>query len=151
MYAGDYERITKGGQTWHVNYVSGPEGLTAIIVTNGSAEQTHYVFTDHLGSILKTVDAAGNMTSTQSFDAWGRYRNPINWEYDSNFGTRPDWLIRGFTGHEHLRAFALIHMNARLYDPITSRTLSPDNYVANADATQDYNRYSYCINNPLKY
>ncbi len=42
-------------------------------------------------------------------------------------------------------------MNARLYDPITSRTLSPDNYVADADATQAYNRYSYCHNNPMKY
>jgi RHS repeat-associated protein len=151
MYVGDFERITKGGQVWNVHYISSPEGLVAMIVINGSTETIHYTFTDYLGSILKTVNSSGSTTAEQSFDAWGRYRNPSNWAYDGNFGTRPDWLIRGYTGHEHLRAFALIHMNARLYDPITSRTLSPDNYVADADATQAYNRYSYCLNNPMKY
>ncbi len=29
--------------------------------------------------------------------------------------------------------------------------LSPDNYVQNPENTQNYNRYSYCMNNPLKY
>jgi hypothetical protein len=29
--------------------------------------------------------------------------------------------------------------------------LSPDNYIQAPDNTQSYNRYSYCINNPLKY
>ena len=91
-----------------------------------------------------------NTSSEQNFDAWGRRRNPTNWTY-SNVGTRPDWLIRGFTGHEHLDVFNLIHMNARLYDPLVSRMLSPDNYVVDPDATQAYNRYSYCLNNPLKY
>ncbi len=91
-----------------------------------------------------------NTSSEQNFDAWGRRRNPTNWTY-SNVGTRPDWLIRGFTGHEHLDVFNLIHMNARLYDPLLSRMLSPDNYVVDPDATQAYNRYSYCLNNPLKY
>ncbi|MFN3530086.1 MAG: RHS repeat-associated core domain-containing protein [Bacteroidia bacterium] len=90
------------------------------------------------------------ITSQQNFDAWGRRRNPTTWAY-SNPGTRPDWLIRGFTGHEQLDVFNLIHMNARLYDPLLSRMLSPDNYVVDPDATQAYNRYSYCLNNPLKY
>jgi hypothetical protein len=29
--------------------------------------------------------------------------------------------------------------------------LSPDNFVQDATSTQTFNRYSYCINNPLKY
>ena len=36
---------------------------------------------------------------------------------------------RGLTGHEHLDGLGLIHMNARLYDPILGRFLSPDPYV----------------------
>jgi RHS repeat-associated protein len=60
-------------------------------------------------------------------------------------------LIRGYTGHEHLEEFGLINMNARLYDPILGRMLSPDNYVHGATQTQGYNRYSYVLNNPLKY
>jgi len=42
-------------------------------------------------------------------------------------------------------------MNGRLYDPIVGRFLSPDNNVQMADFTQNYNRYSYCLNNPLRY
>ncbi len=33
-------------------------------------------------------------------------------------------LGRGYTGHEHLTAFGLVNMNARLYDPLTARFLT---------------------------
>jgi hypothetical protein len=42
-------------------------------------------------------------------------------------------------------------MNARLYDPVLGRMISPDNFVTGAFASQAYNRYSYANNNPLKY
>ncbi len=42
-------------------------------------------------------------------------------------------------------------MNGRLYDPILGCFLSPDNYVQQPDNSQNFNRYSYCLNNPLKY
>jgi hypothetical protein len=42
-------------------------------------------------------------------------------------------------------------MNARLYDPALGRFLSPDPFVQAPDFSQSYNRYSYCLNNPLRY
>lgn len=42
-------------------------------------------------------------------------------------------------------------MNGRLYDPKLHRFLQPDNYVQDPSNTQNYNRYSYVLNNPLKY
>jgi RHS repeat-associated protein len=60
-------------------------------------------------------------------------------------------LDRGFTGHEHLPEFMLINMNARMYDPVTARFLSPDPYVSAPESMQGYNRYAYCFNNPLIY
>jgi hypothetical protein len=42
-------------------------------------------------------------------------------------------------------------MNGRVYDPLVSRFLSPDPYIQAPDYSQSFNRYSYCINNPLKY
>ena len=42
-------------------------------------------------------------------------------------------------------------MNGRLYDPILGRMLSPDNYVQMPDYSQNFNRYSYVLNNPLKF
>lgn len=39
----------------------------------------------------------------------------------------------------------------RLYDPVIARFFSPDNFVQAPEFTQSYNRYSYCLNNPLQY
>ncbi len=85
-----------------------------------------------------------------SFDAWGRRRNPTDWSY--NLASQPDLFAgRGFTGHEDLPWFNLVNMNGRLYDPLIARFLSPDNYVQAPDFSQAFNRYSYCLNNPLVY
>ena len=42
-------------------------------------------------------------------------------------------------------------MNGRLYDPVLHRFLQPDNYVQDPFNTQNFNRYGYVLNNPLKY
>jgi len=42
-------------------------------------------------------------------------------------------------------------MNGRLYDPLLGRFLSPDNNVQLPDFSQNFNRYSYALNNPLAY
>jgi len=64
-------------------------------------------------------------------------------------------LDRGYTGHEHLDSVGLIHMNGRLYDPMTRRFLAPDNYVQDPYNTLPIaigiNRYGYVYNNPLSY
>jgi RHS repeat-associated protein len=68
-------------------------------------------------------------------------------------GQEPALMIadRGFTGHEHLPWFKVINMNGRLYDPLTGQFLSADPYVQNPESTQNFNRYTYCLNNPLKF
>jgi RHS repeat-associated protein len=50
-----------------------------------------------------------------------------------------------------LDGFGLINMNGRMYDPVIGRVLSPDPSVQSPTYTQNYNRYSYCLNNPLRY
>ena len=47
--------------------------------------------------------------------------------------------------------FGLINMNGRVYDPFMSTFLSPDNYIQAPENSQNFNRYAYCLNNPLKY
>jgi hypothetical protein len=42
-------------------------------------------------------------------------------------------------------------MNGRIYDPVVSRMLAPDNFVQTPDFSQNFNRYSYALNNPLIY
>ena len=55
----------------------------------------------------------------------------------------------GFTGHEMLDDFGLIHMNGRVYDPAIGRFLSADPFVQAPENSQSFNRYSYVMNNPL--
>ncbi len=86
-----------------------------------------------------------------SYDAWGRLRNPATHVAYAPGSEPPLFLARGYTGHEHLPWFGLINMNARLYDAALGRFLSPDPYVQMPDFSQNFNRYSYCLNNPLLY
>ena len=84
-----------------------------------------------------------------NFNAWGRRRDAMNW---NNYTDLPEMKFdRGFTGYEHLDMFGLINMNARLYDPVLGRFLSPDPIVQVPDFTQAYNGYAYAMNNPLSY
>jgi len=67
-------------------------------------------------------------------------------------------------GGKHMDLFGLINMsnelrsrlyfsagNGRIYDPGLGRFLSPDPYVQMPDNSQNFNRYSYALNNPLVY
>lgn len=149
-YLGGYEKQVKGGITRQLHYIHADDVLCAIIVVEGGTSKIYYTYTDHLGSITTVTDSVAAIVTRQSFDAWGRMRDTANWGY-SNVPGQPDWLYRGYTGHEYLKEFALVNMNGRLYDPVLGRMLSPDNYTQEPFSTQSYNKYAYTINNPLKY
>ncbi|NSW46421.1 MAG: hypothetical protein HPY79_11465 [Bacteroidales bacterium] len=149
-YFGDYEKeINEYGQTTDYCYIKGPAGNIAIIVTRNGQKSLYYTLTDHLASIVAIMDEQGNIIERTSYDPWGRIRNAGTWLYDN---AQPLTITyRGFTMHEMLPEFGLINMNGRLYDPALARMLSPDNYVPAPHNPQAYNRYSYCLNNPLMY
>lgn len=136
------ERLYLGGDAY-----SAP----AMYVKERGSWKIYYICRDHLGSITHVVNEDGTVKQELSYDAWGRLRNPETQEAYAP-GSEPIlFLGRGYTGHEYLPWFGLVNMNARLYDPVLARFLSPDPYVQMPDDTQSYNRYSYCMNNPLKY
>ena len=137
VYAGEYEKITENGVTREFYYL---DGNTIAIRENGTVK-TYLAFTDNLGSILCVMDEDGTKVFDASYDAWGKQTVTLN-----SIG-----LHRGYTGHEMLNEFDIINMNGRLYDPVLGRFFSPDNYVQMPDNSQNFNRYSYCLNNPLKY
>ena len=137
VYADDYEQITENGTTRDFYYLDG----NTIIIRQGGTVKAYQAFTDNLGSILSVVDKDGNKVFDASYDAWGKQTVTVN-----TIG-----LHRGYCGHEMLPEFDLINMNGRLYDPTIGRFLSPDNYVQEPENSQNFNRYTYCLNNPLKY
>jgi RHS repeat-associated protein len=127
------------------------------------------ILTDHIGStdviVRADLDPATGTWKTastqpraerQSFDAWGDRRNAATWselrpgDADNRQTSAMDY-DRGFTGHEMLDDFGVIHMNGRIYDPEIGRFLSPDPYVQVPEYSQNFNRYTYVLNNPLSY
>ena len=147
-YIGNCEYVTENGQEKALTYLNGPMGTFAVVERIGNDETVHYLLKDHLGSWTTVTDAQGNVEQELSFDAWGSLRDPETW---TGQATEAPMFDRGYTGHEHLYAFGLINMNGRMYDPVMSSFLSPDNYVQSPDCSQSFNRYAYCLNNPLKY
>jgi RHS repeat-associated protein len=55
-----------------------------------------------------------------------------------------------FTG-QRLDSTGLYYYGARYYDPSIGRFISPDSIIPDPYNPQSLNRYSYCLNNPLKY
>ena len=151
-YVGNCEYIketTDGVTTEKVlTYLSGPTGVFAVVEKQGEEESLHYILKDHLGSWTTITDAEGNVEQELSFDAWGNLRDADTW---TGTGTEAPMFDRGYTGHEHITAFGLINMNGRCYDPLMSSFLSVDEYVQDPTSAQNFNRYAYCLNNPLKY
>jgi RHS repeat-associated protein len=131
-----------------LHYLHAGDGLFAIMVKQGSNETLYYIHKDYLGSITAISNSTGSLVESLSYDPWGRRRNPANY---SDYNVTSTMFDRGYTGHEHLPQFGLINMNGRVYDPFLARFLSPDPFVQAPDYSQNYNRYSYAFNNPLKY
>jgi RHS repeat-associated protein len=150
-YIGEMEFETNGTNiTRQLSYISTPQGLASINLVENNTSNYFYTYTDHLGSILHVTNDNLLYLFDQNFDAWGRQRNPINWNY-TGLPAQPVQIYRGYTGHEHVSKFNLINMNGRMYDPIVGRMLSPDIVVHDPYNTQHYNKYSYTWNNPLRF
>ena len=129
-------------------YINGPDGLIGIYIEeqtpNGTVSIPTVAATDHLGSIEGLFGNNNYCYYAASYDEWGDRDVMLLYGLSHGFD-------RGYTGHEHIDGLGLINMNGRMYDPLLGRFLSPDPYVQAPSDPQNYNRYSYCLNNPLKY
>lgn len=156
-----YEKTSKDGKTEHHHYLTANGNVVGDYLTRdnpGVGElpaEERYWLKDHLGSNRAVLNASGGLLESLGFDAWGKRRfasGNANGQTDPNLP--PNNLIgittdRGYTGHEHLDELGLIHMNGRIYDPTIARFMSADKEITDTTLLQNFNRYSYVINNPL--
>jgi RHS repeat-associated protein len=151
-YDADGNRVKKseGGQTTiYVNKYyekTGNEITTSYYLENKMIAQRKgttlsYILQDHLGSTSVIANSNGWLTSTIDYFLFGAtqsvHYNPIPTD-------------KKFTG-QRLDSTGLYYYGARYYDPIIGRFISADTIVPNPANPQSLNRYSYCLNNPLKY
>ena len=144
-----YEKEVTSLATRHLDYIYAEGRVVALHVKNGNADSLYYILTDHLGSWNKVMDQNKAIVQQTHFDPWGNRMDYTRWDRKQATVSFP--FRRGFTGHEHYDRFKVVNANARLYDPVIGRFFSPDPFVQAPDFTQNFNRYSYCMNNPVMY
>lgn len=98
-----------------------------------------WVHQDHLtGTALMTDGNGGQVGSAMKYLPFGAARS----------GTVP--TDKKFTG-QRLDSSGLYYYGARMYDPELARFISADTIVPAPANPQAFNRYSYALNNPLRY
>ncbi|AKS40999.1 RHS repeat-associated core domain-containing protein [Wenzhouxiangella marina] len=166
IFVGDvefnYDASFSGGQIGSLRETKKRVGSQVLITldTVSGVERTHYRHMDHQGSLVALSDENGQTIARMSFDPWGArramvagdndgwipYTQPIATAWSEEFQRMLDWTERGYTGHEHMDALGLIHMNGRIYDPVLARFIQSDPFIEDVGTL---NRYTYVHNNPL--
>ena len=133
----------------HYIYAEGSNPV-AVYTVEANTTKTEYYHRDQLGSVELITDQNGAVSQRSGFDAWGKSRYS-DWQDDplGPFDTMK--ALMTFTGHENISEMGLIHMNGRIFDPVLGRFLSADPNITDPMNLQNYNRYSYVLNNPLRY
>jgi RHS repeat-associated protein len=139
VYIGNYFEWTGSTVTMKSYYYAG-----GTRVAERSGASLYYLLGDHLGSTALTLDSAGNRLATNTelrYYPYGVARYTA--------GTTPTSF--NFTGQRKDSGSGLLFYNARWHDPAVGRFLQPDTIVPQPGDPQSLNRYSYVLNNPVRY
>lgn len=117
-------------------YVYGPE-----LLSQERGGVTTYAHADGLGSIRLLSDAAGTITDTYTYEAFG---TPLQ-----TTGTT-DQRYR-FTGEAYESELELYYMRARYYQPSTGRFVTMDPWLGNRARPLSLHKYLYASANPVTF
>ncbi len=101
----------------------------------------YFVLKDHLGSASVVTDSMGTTVGEDRFYPFGETR----------FTTGNMQTDKLFTGQRQITGLGVYNYGARFYSPLLGRFLSADTIVPGYSDPQNFNRYSYVRNNPIKY
>ncbi|GIV84730.1 MAG: hypothetical protein KatS3mg052_1737 [Candidatus Roseilinea sp.] len=142
IYVGPHAEWNSSTGWTNYYYFNGQRGLPSawrVAMRNGGG--VFWLHGDHLGSASLVTNASGGVVSQSRYTPYGSARQVS--------GTWP--TDRRFTGQRLEGSVGLYDYNARYYSPLLARFLSPDSIVPNPANRQDFNRYAYVRNNPLRY
>lgn len=113
--------------------------LSLLVVFAGAsrAETVTYYYTNQQGTPLATADASGNILTTSDYRPYG----------SQVLGSPAGGP--GYTGHVNDPDSGLVYMQARYYDPVVGRFLSPDPARMRSGNVDQFGRFSYVANNPV--
>ena len=126
---------------------------TAIAPNAASTPAERFYHKDNLGSLVIVTDASQAVLQRMAYDPWGRRRQSngleVGWQYLNAQSAANKLDHRGYTDQEQLDDLSLVHLNGRVYDPMTGRMTSPDPTVPDPYDLQSLNRASYVRNSPM--
>jgi len=128
IYLGDDYEIINGVHTKYITL-----GGRLIAKQSGSAQPT-WLYTDHQGSVLFSLDELGNEVQSASYYPYGMPFNQSGQE------------SRGYTG-QRADGSGLLYLHARFSDPGVGTFISPD-LSAPTSRSIGLNRYAYAENDP---
>jgi RHS repeat-associated protein len=138
FFGGAYETRSDGTAIKYYSFA----GQT-IAMDDGTGLQ--YFLTDHLGSVVATIDSTGTLTSQQRYLPFGGVRTDVP-------GPDTPATDYGYTGQRNLDAnIGLMDYKARFYSPYINRFIQPDTLIPDSSNPQAWNRYSYVVNRPVNF
>ena len=120
------------------------EAGSALAVPSGNGSLIGYYYhEDNLNSSSALSSSGG---SPQEVDVYYPFGRTEAGTLQTSFQ-----VSRRFTGQILDAETGLYYYNARYYDPELGRFIQPDTVIQDLSNPQSFNRYSYCVNNPLRY
>jgi RHS repeat-associated protein len=158
-YDGDGRRVKKvsgTGQQTTIFVYDAMGQMVAEYDTNAPSGNggTSYLTEDSLGTPRVTTDENGNVKARHDYLPFGEELGVGVGGRTTNQGySQPDGVRQKFTSAERDDETGLDFMQARYYSSMIGRFTSVDPLMASAHASnpQTWNRYTYALNNPLKY
>lgn len=126
----------EGGSIQQYVYDFGPVGVMS---TDGTSALS--LIHDDLGSIVRLIDADGNLSESYGYDEFGM----------DALGTQGNRQPFGYTGYRSDDISGTYHAQAREYMPLTAGFISADLVKGVQQIPQTYNEYLYCNNSPFDY
>jgi RHS repeat-associated protein len=137
MYSG-INSVYEENSTGSACYIYGPTGLIAKRTTISQESNTYYYHKDHLGSIRSVTNSSKNIIAASTYHPFGETEVEEGSEH---------YLFNG----KEKDTTGLYYYGARYYDPQIGRFITKDSLKGRLINSQTLNRFSYCLNNPIKY
>jgi RHS repeat-associated protein len=135
-YAQVVEEIVGGAVTREYTY--GLQRIDENQIVSGTWTPSFYGY-DGAGTVRQLTSAAGSVTDTYEYDAWG---NTIN-----HTGTTPNKYL--YRAEQYDSDLGLYYLRARYYNPVTGRFLSRDPEAGNAFDPKTLHKYLYAGGDPV--
>lgn len=154
-YDGDGKRIKKVVGSQETRFIYDAAGKLAaeytVCVTANPTPQTNYVTFDTLGSTRLVTNGAGQVVARHDYLPFGDEIYGLGGRTSAQGFAQPDTIRQRFTGYEKDTESGLDFAQARYYGKGLGRFTGVDPLLESAKIgiPQSWNRYSYCVNNPV--